>query len=99
MLGSVNTTSMDTGVDEEVVKGFFTTMVEPKRDLAHHVWAVAIHRPNEEMQIAEKGKPEKLNWELVGLDAASGNALARAKQTWNQKKMNKENGRVSRMSR
>lgn len=58
---------------------------EHKKDLANHVWAVALHNPEHESAVDSDGKPTQLPWALEGVYEASGNAMARGKRLWKDK--------------
>jgi hypothetical protein len=59
-------------------------MYEHRKDLAGHIWAVAVHRPDRKITVAADGRPTSLPWDLDGLHEASGNAMARGKRVWNE---------------
>lgn len=69
---------------------------EHKKDLANHVWVVAMHNPERKSAIDTEGKPTSLPWVLDGVYEASGNAMARGKRLWRDKLAQKE-GRFDRM--
>jgi len=57
---------------------------EHRKDLAGHIWAVAIHDPDRKVVVDEDGKPTSLPWVLDSLHEASGNSMARGKRLWNE---------------
>jgi hypothetical protein len=59
-------------------------MYEHRKDLAGHIWAVAVHHPDRKITVAADGRPTSLPWDLDGLHEASGNAMARGKRVWNE---------------
>jgi hypothetical protein len=69
---------------------------EHKKDLANHVWAVALHCPDTKITVDADGKPTDLPWTLEGVHEASGNALARGKMLWREKLAQKQ-GRFDRL--
>jgi hypothetical protein len=69
---------------------------EHKKDLAHHVWVVALHNPEQKNAVDSEGKPTGLPWALEGVYEASGNAMARGKRLWRDKLLQKQ-GRFDRM--
>jgi hypothetical protein len=69
---------------------------EHKKDLANHVWVVALHNPEHKTVVASEGKPTGLPWALEGVYEASGNAMARGKRLWRDKLLQKQ-GRFDRM--
>lgn len=58
---------------------------EHKKDLANHVWVVALHDPSRTIAVDDEGKPTQLPWTLEGVFEASGNAMARGKRLWRDK--------------
>lgn len=77
-------------------------LFEHKKDLANHVWVVAVHRPHtaryDEGVTEEDGRPSDLPWTLESAHPASGNALARGKRLWNEG-MAKQHGNYDRLDR
>jgi hypothetical protein len=69
---------------------------EHKKDLANHVWAVALLRPDCKITVDHEGKPTTLPWTLEGVHEASGNAMARGKRLWRDKLTQKQ-GRFDRL--
>jgi hypothetical protein len=69
---------------------------EHKKDLANHVWAVALHCPDRKIAVDADGKPTDLPWTLEGVHEVSGNALARGKMLWREKLAPKQ-GRFDRL--
>jgi hypothetical protein len=69
---------------------------EHKKDLANHVWAVALHCPDRRISVDAEGKPTNLPWMLEGVHEASGNAMARGKRLWRDKLAQKQ-GRFDRL--
>jgi hypothetical protein len=69
---------------------------EHKKDLANHVWAVALLRPDCKITVDQEGKPTQLPWTLEGVHEASGNAMARGKRLWRDKLAQKQ-GRFDRL--
>jgi len=59
-------------------------MYEHKKDLAGHVWAVAIHDPTCKITVTGDGRPTSQPWVLDSLHEASGNSMARGKRLWNE---------------
>jgi hypothetical protein len=57
---------------------------EHRKDLAGHIWAVAVHHPDRKITVAEDGRPISQPWDLESLHEASGNAMARGKRCWNE---------------
>jgi hypothetical protein len=57
-------------------------MFEHGKDLANHIWAVAVHHPDRKITVAADGKPTSLPWEVESLHEASGNAMGRGKRVW-----------------
>lgn len=76
-------------------------LFEHKKDLANHVWVVAVHRPHEagrQARVSEYGRPMDLPWTLESVHPASGNALARGKRLWNEQ-MARTHGTFDRLDR
>ena len=69
---------------------------EHRKDLANHVWAVALHNPEQNIAVDSEGKPIALPWALEGVYEASGNAMARGKRLWRDK-LSQKQGRFDRM--
>jgi hypothetical protein len=69
---------------------------EHKKDLANHVWVVALHNPERKSAVDSEGRPTALPWALEGVYEASGNAMARGKRLWRDKLAQKQ-GRFDRM--
>ena len=69
---------------------------EHKKDLANHVWVVALHNPERKSAVDSEGRPTALPWVLEGVYEASGNAMARGKRLWRDKMLQKQ-GRFDRM--
>jgi hypothetical protein len=69
---------------------------EHKKDLANHVWAVALLCPDRKITVDAEGKPTTLPWTLEGVHEASGNAMARGKRLWRDKLAHKQ-GRFDRL--
>jgi hypothetical protein len=69
---------------------------EHNKDLANHVWAVALHSPDRKITVDLEGKPTELPWTLEGVHEASGNAMARGKIIWKDKLAQKQ-GRFDRL--
>jgi hypothetical protein len=68
---------------------------EHKKDLANHVWAVALHCPDTKITVDADGKPTDLPWTLEGVHEASGNALARGKMLWRETRTTASRGTCS----
>jgi hypothetical protein len=69
---------------------------EHKKDLANHVWAVALHSLDRKITVDREGKPTELPWTLEGVHEASGNAMARGKRIWRDRLAQKQ-GRFDRL--
>jgi hypothetical protein len=69
---------------------------EHKKDLANHVWVVALHNPERKCAVDGEGRPTALPWALEGVYEASGNAMARGKRLWRDKLAQRQ-GRFDRM--
>jgi hypothetical protein len=69
---------------------------EHKKDLANHVWVVALHNPERKSAVDSNGRPTALPWALDGVYEASGNAMARGKRLWRDK-LSQKQGRFDRM--
>lgn len=69
---------------------------EHKKDLANHVWAVALHSPERKISVDDEGRPLELPWSLEAVLEASGNAMARGKRLWGDKLAQKQ-GRFDRL--
>jgi hypothetical protein len=69
---------------------------EHKKDLANHVWAVALHDPERAIKVNDQGKPISLPWSLESVHEASGNAMARGKRLWRDKLASRQ-GRFDRL--
>jgi hypothetical protein len=69
---------------------------EHKKDLANHVWAVALLRPDCKITVDHEGKPTALPWTVEGVHEASGNAMARGKRLWRDRLAQKQ-GRFDRL--
>ena len=69
---------------------------EHKKDLADHVWVVALHNPESKRAVDSEGRPTALPWTLEGVYEASGNAMARGKRLWRDK-LSQKQGRFDRM--
>jgi hypothetical protein len=69
---------------------------EHKKDLADHVWVVALHNPESKRAVDSEGRPTTLPWALEGVYEASGNAMARGKRLWRDK-LSQKQGRFDRM--
>ncbi|GAB7322445.1 hypothetical protein MBLNU13_g03386t1 [Cladosporium sp. NU13] len=69
---------------------------EHKKDLADHVWVVALHNPERKSAVDSEGRPTALPWALEGVYEASGNAMARGKRLWRDK-LSQRQGRFDRM--
>lgn len=67
-------------------------LFEHKKDLAGHVWVVAMHFPEKYQKISvdETGRPVSLPWILESVQEASGNAMGRAKRLWREEMVQKE---------
>lgn len=59
-------------------------LFEHKKDLAGHVWLVAMHFPERKIEVDETGRPISLPWVLESVQEASGNAMGRAKRLWRE---------------
>lgn len=89
MCGSIRQADQSEPQDAVSLGGIASTaeyryMYEHKKDLAGHIWAVAVHHPDREITVAEDGRPTSLPWNLESLHEASGNAMARGKRVWNE---------------
>ena len=69
---------------------------EHKKDLANHVWVVALHDPARIIAVNDEGKPTQLPWVFDGVFEASGNAMARGKALWREK-LSQTQGRFDRL--
>ena len=69
---------------------------EHKKDLADHVWVVALHDPERKSAVSSEGRPTALPWALDGAYEASGNAMARGKRLWRDE-LSQKQGRFDRM--
>jgi len=74
----------------------FRYAFEHKKDLAGHVWVVALHKPERKSAVNSEGRPTALPWTLDGVYEASGNAMARGKRLWRDQ-LSREQGRFDRM--
>jgi hypothetical protein len=72
------------GVPRVASSASYRYMFEHGKDLANHIWAVAIHDPDRKIAVAADGRPTSLPWELESLHEASGNAMGRAKRVWSE---------------
>jgi len=75
--------------DVVAIDGIYSTaairyMYEHKKDLAGHIWAVAVHHPDRQITVAQDGRPTSLPWDLQSLHDASGNAKAKGKRVWSE---------------
>lgn len=52
---------------------------EHKKDLANHIWAVAMHFPKSDVIVDRNGRPTCVPWILESVHEASGNAMARGR--------------------
>lgn len=74
----------------------FRYAFEHKKDLAGHVWVVALHKPERKSAVDSEGRPTALPWTLDGVYEASGNAMARGKRLWRDR-LSQKQGRFDRM--
>jgi len=72
------------GVPRVASSASYRYMFEHGKDLANHIWAVAVHHPDRKTTVAADGRPTSLPWEVNSLHEASGNAMGIGKKIWSE---------------